>query len=90
MEIEKLIDELRIAGAGNPGNIFDEAANALEQLKRERDAAVADLNELRKRTERECACCYYLDNYDRDICCGCEHSNYNLWEWRGVQKEENT
>lgn len=60
----------------------------LDQLKRERDAAVADLNELRKRTERECACCYYLDNYDRDICCGCEHSNYNLWEWRGIQKEE--
>lgn len=60
----------------------------IAQFKRERDAAVADLNELRKRTERECACCYYLDNYDRDICCGCEHSNYNLWEWSGIQKEE--
>lgn len=47
MDIEKLVEQLHIAGAGNPGNIFDVAADALkklqvelEQAKAERDAAV--------------------------------------------------
>ena len=47
MDIEKLVEQLHIAGAGNPGNIFDVAADALEklqaeleQVKAERDAAV--------------------------------------------------
>nr|DAZ60795.1 MAG TPA: microtubule-binding protein [Caudoviricetes sp.] len=35
MDIEKLIEQLHIAGAGNPGNIFDEAATALSTLQAE-------------------------------------------------------
>ena len=60
----------------------------IEQLKRERDAAIEDLNKLRKKTGWKCEYCYYSDNYDRDICCGCEYNNDNNWKWRGVQKEE--
>lgn len=101
MEIEKLIDELRIAGAGNPGNIFDEAANVLErlnnfnesqcamllkknaylhteleQIKRERDAAIEDLSG---------QCEYCLNEKD---CVTRKGPHWNCWEWRGVQKEE--
>lgn len=32
MDIEKLIEQLHIAGAGNPENIFDVAATALSAL----------------------------------------------------------
>lgn len=60
----------------------------ITQLKRERDAAIEDLNKLRKKTGWKCEYCYYSDNYDRDICCGCEYNNDNNWEWRGAQKEE--
>ena len=99
MDYERLIEQLRKASADGSWNTLADLEHKaaislaalldeITQLKRERDAAIEDLNELRKRTERECACCYYLDNYDRDICCGCEYSNYNLWEWRGVRKEE--
>ena len=35
MDIEKLIEQLHIADAGNPGNIFDEAATDLSTLKAE-------------------------------------------------------
>lgn len=33
MNIEELIEQLHIVGAGNPGNIFDVAADALEELQ---------------------------------------------------------
>lgn len=32
MDIEKLVEQLHIAGAGNPGNIFDVAATAISTL----------------------------------------------------------
>ena len=111
MDVEKLIDELRIAGAGNPGNIFDEAANVLErlnnfnesqcamllkknaylhteleQLKRERDAAIEDCSGYCNSCQFEKGCAKHDMNdaaptrwYYGD----CED-----WEWRGVQKEE--
>lgn len=110
MDVEKLVDELRIAGAGNPGNIFDEAANVLErlnnfnesqcamllkknaylhteleQLKRERDAAISDI-------PHKCWSCgkgFHTENgFD------CDEAHYRSgykdclsWRWRG-QKEE--
>lgn len=58
----------------------------LEQVKRERDAAVKDLNALRKKTGWKCDCCHYNDNYDRDVCCGCDYNNGNNWKWRGVKE----
>ena len=54
MDIEKLVEQLHIAGAGNPGNIFDVAADGLEELraeleqvKAERDAAVDEVKHLK-------------------------------------------
>lgn len=37
MDIEKLIEQLHIAGAGNPGNIFDEAVTELSTLQAENE-----------------------------------------------------
>lgn len=43
MDFEKLIEQLHIAGAGNPGNIFDEAATALSTLQTENEKLRADV-----------------------------------------------
>lgn len=43
MDIEKLIEQLHIAGAGNPENIFDVAANALSALWAENAKLRAEL-----------------------------------------------
>lgn len=95
MEIEKLKDMLRNAAGGLVGiQMCQEAADALEQLqaendrlKRVRDAAVNDLNILRKRSVWKCYACFYDDHYDRGVCAGCGYNNDNNWKWRG-QKED--
>lgn len=102
MEIEKLKDMLRNAAGGPVGiQMCQEAAGALEQLQAEndrlhdelekvdaeRDAAVNDLNILRKRSGWKCYACFYDDHYDRGVCAGCGYNNDNNWQWRG-QKEE--
>lgn len=102
MDIEKLIEQLHIAGAGNTGNIFDEAATALstlqtenkklraelEKVKAERDAAVESI-------PHECKACVYhtvfFNGCTPDHDCtnpdgGCSN-NYDRWIWRG-QKED--
>ena len=61
----------------------------LDQLKRERDQAVEDLNTLRKRSGFKCEACYYSDHCSRDVCIGCEYNSDNNWQWRGVQEEKN-
>ena len=82
-------------------DVLDEAATALEQLQAEndrlhdelekvdaeRDAAVNDLNILRKRSGWKCYACFYDDHYDRGVCAGCGYNNDNNWQWRG-QKED--
>ena len=102
MEIEKLKDMLRNAAGGPVGiQMCQEAADALEQLQAEnanlhdelekveaeRDAAVNDLNILRKRSGWKCYACFYDDHYDRGVCAGCGYNNDNNWKWRG-QKED--
>lgn len=47
MGIEKLIEQLHIAGAGNPGNIFDEAAAALSTLQTENEKLRAKLEQVK-------------------------------------------
>ena len=48
MDIEKLIEQLHIAGAGNPGTIFDEAADALSTLQAENDKLRDELERMKK------------------------------------------
>lgn len=89
MEIEKLKDMLRNAAGGPVGiQMCQEAADALEQLqaendrlKRERDAAVKDLNEFLSMDELcpiQCEWCKWNGTY----CDG------KTPKWRGPQKEE--
>ena len=88
MDIEKLVEQLHIAGAGNPGNIFDVAADGLEKLqaeleqaKAERDAAIKDLNEFLAMDELcpiQCEWCKWKDTF----CDG------KTPEWRGIRKED--
>lgn len=53
-----------------------EALRKIEQLKRERDAAIEDLSG---------QCKYCLNEKD---CVTRKGPHWNCWEWRGVQKEE--
>ena len=48
MDIEKLIEQLHIAGAGNPENIFDVAATALSTLQAENADLRAELERMKK------------------------------------------
>lgn len=73
MDYDKLIEHLHIAGAGNPGNIFDAAALAIETLRAESimhhnaaDNYFAEANEYREERndaltepEQMAACIYY-------------------------------
>ena len=51
MDIEKLVEQLHIAGAGNPGNIFDVAATAISTL-------LAENKKLREMYQKEKAVCH--------------------------------
>lgn len=52
-----------------------------------RDAAIKDLNTLRKQSGWRCFACYFNDHYERSICIGCDYNDGNNWKWRG-QKED--
>lgn len=59
------------------------AADAIEQLVRERDAAVKDLN-----IARSCLTCKSsgLDFSGLDFCKGCDSwASKSNWEWRGAK-----
>ena len=111
MEIEKLKDMLRNAAGGPVGiQMCQEAADALEQLqsendrlKRERDAAVEDLNAMIGDIE-EIRRGYGVDNGDADsafadlcgnYCANKSHRCYveaekyrcNNFKWRGPKEE---
>lgn len=65
-------------------DLFARAADAIEQLVKERDAAVADIS-------RNCNLCKHWKNWMckfDNICIHIGHE-YTGWEWRGVQ-EDNT
>lgn len=57
----------------------------LARVTAERDAAVKDLDELRRGTCRCFACKYDRVDYDKSACRGCDYNDN--WQWRGFQKE---
>lgn len=95
MNIEKLIEDLRIACAGNQHNIMGVAATALstfqaeneklraelEQVKAERDAAVRDLKLCAGFDDSLCHFC----KTDSEECSSCISGT--RWQWRGPQEE---
>ena len=60
------------------------AIELIEQLKRERDAAIADL--------KDSAACFACKSFIRNggVCRGGASCDMRGFEWRGVQKEENS
>lgn len=62
------------------------ATSAAETYKRERDAAVKDIEELRTRYFRGTChyCKHHGEEYISNDCMDCHGSN---WQWRGVEKE---
>lgn len=80
-EYKELISRLRNAGGGCDGiKMCHDAADAIEQLVKERDAAVADLYELFTKDESPCSFCV-AEHCDKCII------DYPYWEWRGVQED---
>lgn len=72
-------EDVQNTDISNAEQILTNAVDAIEQLVRERDAAVADLNKARS--------CITCKSDSLDFCEGCDswRSKCN-WEWRGVQE----
>lgn len=63
------------------------AADAIEQLVRERDAAVKDMNTLCSTFADICSFCKNDSRNDGDVCVKCKGTDWlEFWEWRGVQE----
>lgn len=60
-----------------------DAADAIETLLAERDAAVEDLRPI-----ADCASCkWYFGDSSGEVCDGCDYPGEGSnWEWRGPQK----
>lgn len=93
MDYKKLVEHLVISGAGNPNNIFDDAATAITELleraekaERERDAAVQEWQGF-------CIKCawngkqYLSDGKMDDRCRTCRDNQKCNWEWRGIKED---
>lgn len=76
-DYKELIAEIRNCF---PTNLERRAADAIERLVKERDAAIKDLKH-----DGNCRCCKEID-----ICGGLSHGYCGGlgWEWRGVKEAE--
>lgn len=87
MTYKETIDTIEYARAFNARNtplmraldMAVEALSELEQLKRERDAAVADLHALKQYDDSCLLCKYVEDDYPH---CG----EIGCWTWRGIKE----
>lgn len=64
-----------------------EAAEAIEKLMKERDAAIDDLREI---AECQNSCRYCSHNNEesfRSVCINCDYQGMSKWEWRGEQDD---
>lgn len=88
--------ELTDAGKGNPaGELWIEVLNAaiayIQQLERERDAAVADVKSLCATISFSGTYCEYCKYNEEDGQCHHPCKPYSSewgWEWRGVKLDE--
>ena len=86
MDYDKLIDDLRVACAGNQYNIMGVAATAIETIRAdlarvtaERDAAVSDINAILSMDELcplQCEWCAWEDDCDGE----------KTPKWRGMKE----
>lgn len=84
---EAVIDELRHYsewGGVIPTSFYQNVANVMEQLVKERDAAIADLHE-----SDSCYYCKYSElSWNEGHCRFCTgDEGENKWEWRGLQDD---
>lgn len=65
--------------------LCDQAADAIETLLAERDAAIEDL-----RKERDCSTCEFKSSYRNSTCkfAGHECMFQNCWQWHGYRKKD--
>lgn len=67
-------------------HVIESLSAELEQVKRERDAAVEDVR-LAVCDDLKCSTCMYKGN-ESHMCDDCDVYTFCNWQWRGV-KEEN-
>lgn len=85
-DYKELIDELRFLSGHVPEQMCDDkgkdalekAADAIETLLAERDAAVHDINEMLREPELDCEYCKWGGDCPEEF-----YSCYNNAEWRG-------
>jgi DNA-directed RNA polymerase subunit RPC12/RpoP len=58
-----------------------------ERAEKRAEAAIEDLNILRKKSGWKCFACKYDVQYIREVCAGCEYNNDNNWQWRGEENK---
>lgn len=89
MNYKELIEKIRKVksglledGASKCATVCENAADAIETLLAERDAAVKIIS----RGEKRCRACIYNDHGIHDFpCCHCRETGgmTDYWEWRG-------
>lgn len=73
------------------GFLEDYAADVIEQLQKERDAAIADLETIAKHLNKPCYWCAYYSNVVLVKCMMCDDEEHNgNFEWRGLSLESKT
>lgn len=93
---KKLVEQLKKKGLANSGSLglhsglFDEAANMIEALLAERDAAMDDLCGEAFSESRECRYCEYLHSPSKmEPCKSCHDGHYcRNWKYKGPALEE--
>ena len=99
MDYDKLVDDLRVACAGNQYNIMGVAALAIETLRAENENLRADL--ARVTAERDGAvedlldaaivpCSYCERNPSNGGACDMDNDNHEMfscWKWRGIEED---
>lgn len=78
----------KVMGIDSMAKVYSRAADAIEQLVKERDSAVKDMNTLCSTFADICSFCKNDSRNDGDVCVKCKGTDWlEFWEWRGVQED---